>query len=251
MVTLIEGDVSFMEIHNTVEDLVFAKVNEIFDSIEKNGNPDHICTCQHCRTDTACFVLNRTKPRYIVSNRGVARTELEPIEQQQKGADIITLIYEGMKQVNHNQRPFSRHTGVAENTALSEKPVFNIPTIIGRLFNGLNFAPMADIKIELRQDGKLVEMKDHNWQNPYHLVSHIEGTYTFWPRPIPADKAGIHKIFEFAIQIEEPGFERMYHIFNIPVLSELKTANSFSMGRTFKLPDIFMFPPGGDDGFPG
>jgi competence protein ComFB len=241
-----------MELHNTVEDLVFAKVNEILDSIEKNGNPDHICTCPHCRVDTACFVLNRTKPRYIVSNRGVARTELEPIEQQQKGADIITLVYEGIKQVNHNQRPFFNHKNPSKLDAVPEKAVFNIPTIIGRLFNGLNFAPMADIKIELRQDGKLVEMKDPNWQNPYHLVSHIEGTYTFWPNSIPADKPGIHKIFEFAIQIEAPGFERVYHVFNIPVLSEVKPANAFSMGRTFKLPDIFMFPPGEeeDDAFP-
>jgi competence protein ComFB len=232
-----------MEIHNTVEDLVFTQVNEIFDSIEKNGNPDHICTCGHCRVDTACFVLNRTNPRYIVSNRGVARAELEPFEQQQKEADIITLIYEGIKQVNHNQRPFLNHTDQTENILSVEIPVFNIPTIIGRLFNGLNFEPMADIKIELYQDGKLVKMKDQNWQNPYHLVSNIEGTYTFWPAPIQADTEGSHKIFEFTIQIEAPGFEKVHHVFNIPVLSELKAVNSFSLGRTFKLPDIFMFPP--------
>ncbi|MDR2103017.1 MAG: late competence development ComFB family protein [Treponema sp.] len=236
-----------MEIHNTVEDLVFAEVDEIFNSIEKSGNPDHICTCQQCRIDTACFVLNRTKPRYIVSNRGVARTETEPFAQQQKEADIITLIYEGMRQVNHNQRPFFNHKDNAGNTAVFKKPVFNVPTIIGRLFNGLNFAPMADIIIELYREGKLVEMKDQNWQNPYHLVSNIEGTYTFWPAPIPAETAGIHKVFEFAIQIEAPGFEKVHHVFNIPVLSELKAVGSFSLGRTFKLPDLFMFPPGGED----
>ncbi|MDR2101616.1 MAG: late competence development ComFB family protein [Treponema sp.] len=232
-----------MEIHNTIENLVFNEVREIFDSIEKQGNPDNICTCPQCRVDTACFVLNRVKPRYIVSSRGVARTELGPIEQQQTEADIITLIHEGIKQVNHNQRPFVNHRDTAENPLLAENPVFNIPTIIGRLFNGLNFAPMGDINIELRQDGQLVQMKDQNWQNPYHLVFNTEGTYTFWPRPIPADKAGIHKIFEFAIHIEAPAFERVYHVFNIPVLSEVKAAGSFSMGRTLKLPDIFMFPP--------
>ncbi|MDR3166576.1 MAG: late competence development ComFB family protein [Treponema sp.] len=236
-----------MEIHNTVEDLVFAEVQEIFDSIEKQGEPDHICTCQQCRVDTACFVLNRIKPRYIVSNRGVARTELGLFEQQQTEADIITLVHEGIKQVNHNQRPFINHTDPGENPLLSEDPVFNIPTIIGRLFNGLNFAPIADIKIELHQDGKLVPMRDQNWQNPYHLVSNTEGTYTFWPRPIPADQAGIHKIFEFILQIEDPAFERVYHVFNIPVLSEIKAAGAFSMGRIVKLPDIFMFPPGGDE----
>jgi competence protein ComFB len=239
-----------MEIHNMVEDLVFAQVNEIFDSIEKSGNPNHICTCKHCRVDTACFVLNRTKPRYIVSNRGVARAELEPLLQQQQEADIITLIHDGIKQVNHNQRPFNHNKKTAK-TVDSVIPLFNIPTIIGRLFNGLNFEPMADIKIELLQNGKLADMKDSNWQNPYHLVSNIEGTYTFWPAPIRADTEGCHKIFEYAIKIEAPDFEKVYHVFNIPVLSELKTVNSFSPGRTFKLPDIFMFSPDkeGDDDF--
>ncbi|MDR3138166.1 MAG: late competence development ComFB family protein [Treponema sp.] len=235
-----------LNIHNTVEDLVFAEVEEIFNSIEESGNPDQICTCQQCRIDTACFVLNRTKPRYIISNRGVARTETQPFEQQQKEADIITLVHEGIRQVNHNQRPFFSHKDSSENAVSFEKPVFNIPTIIGRLFNGLNFAPMADITIELRHEGKLVEMKDQNWQNPYHLVSNIEGTYTFWSSPIPAEAAGIYRIFEFAIQIEAPDFERVHHVFNIPVLSELKAVGSFSLGRTFKLPDLFMFPPGGE-----
>jgi competence protein ComFB len=241
-----------MEIHNLTEDIVFSAVDTICDAIEREGNPGNICTCTQCRTDTACYVLNRSIPQYIVSNRGVARAEQETIERQQKEADAAALVYEALKRVSHNQRPFFSHDhdGGAKNGASSPNvPVFNIPTIVGRLFNGLNFAPMSGVKVELHRDGDLAPMKDNNWQNPYTLVQNIEGTFTFWPEPIPAKAPDIHKIFEYSVKIEFPGFEELNHIFRIPVISEIQTAGSFSPERTFKLPDLYMFPPGeGEDG---
>ncbi|MDR1277340.1 MAG: late competence development ComFB family protein [Treponema sp.] len=236
-----------MEIHNTTEDIVFAKVEEIFASIIKEGNPDDLCFCYQCRMDTACYVLNRTEPRYIVSNRGVARVEQENLEQQQKDVDIVSLIYEGLKRVNHNQRPNIVHKKESSASAILNMPVFNIPTIVGRLFNGVNFAPLSNVKIELHRNGDLVPMKDSNWQNPYHIVSNTEGTFTFWPSSIPAESADVHRIFEYSIKIEAPDFEPLNHFFKIPVISEIQSAASFSLGRTFKLPDLYMFPPGEDD----
>ena len=72
-----------MDVHNTSEDVVFKAIEEICDVIEK-GDPTHkICTCYQCRLDTACFVLNRIAPYYIISNRWVARVEQEAIGRQQ------------------------------------------------------------------------------------------------------------------------------------------------------------------------
>jgi competence protein ComFB len=241
-----EGD--FMDIHNTTEDIVFQKVAEIFDSIGKAGNTENFCLCNQCRMDTACYVLNRIEPCYIVSNRGVARVEKESIERQQKETDIVVLIYEGLKRISHNQRPNFNHRFVSGGGAeVSKLPVYNIPTIVGRLFNGINFAPMSDIKAELRRNGDLVAMKDNNWQNPYNLVSNTEGTFTFWPDSIQAEKADIHKIFEYSLKIEAPKFETLTHFFKIPVISEIQSASSFSMGRLFKLPDLYLFPPGDEE----
>jgi competence protein ComFB len=232
-----------MEVHNVVEDLVFAQVDEICDAIEKEPNND-ICTCRQCRMDTTCYVLNRYPPRYVASNRGVARVERESIERQQKEADIVTLIYEGLHQVSHNQRPnFNHHAKTGDHDQSVNTPVYNIPTIIGRLFNGLNFAPMADINVELRHNGNLVPMKDGNWQNPYRIVMNTEGTFTFWPDAVPAESADTHSSFEYTLLIDVPGFEPLSHHFTVPVISEYQSAHSFSMGRTFKLRDLFMFPP--------
>jgi competence protein ComFB len=235
----------FSEIHNTVEDTVFASITEICTAIENDGRGD-ICTCPQCRRDAACYVLNQTPPRYVISNRGVARVEQGSIERQQDIADITALIHEGMKRVAHNQRKTANHNARHEDEIKADTPVYNIPTIIGRLFNGINFEPMAGVNVELHMDGDLVVMKDNNWQNPYTLVANTNGTFAFWPESVEVDSKGQRKNFEYSVHIEVPGFETLNHFFKIPVISDSSPARSYSVVRTFKLPDLYMFPPGGD-----
>ena len=237
-----------MELHNTIEDIVISRVDDIFNTIEKSGNAQNLCTCAQCRMDTACYVLNRTPPYYLISNRGAVRVFKDTLEHQQRLADITTLIYEGHKRVSHNQRPCFDHDAEQEEAnAKSDMPVFNIPTITGRLFNGINFSPISDVTIELYFNGVLVSMKDPNWQNPLRLVPHTEGTYSFWPVPVLAKKVGEHSSFEYTIHVENEDYEILDHVFNIPAVSEIATSHNFSLGRTIKLPDIFLFPPGEDE----
>jgi competence protein ComFB len=226
--------------------VVFAEIDEICTAIEQEGKSD-ICTCPQCRRDAACYVLNRSAPRYIISNRGVARVEQESIERQQDIADITALVYEGLRRVAHNQRKTSDHKVKPEYEAKADAPVFNIPTIIGRLFNGINFEPMATVDVELRMNGDLVLMKDNNWQNPFMLVANTKGTFAFWPKPILVDTKGQRDSFEYSIHVEMPGLETLNHYFKIPMISDPEPVKSYSTARTFKLPDLYMFPPGGDE----
>jgi competence protein ComFB len=235
-----------MEIHNTTEDLVFSTIDAICASIEKQGNPDKLCLCDQCRTDAACFVLNRIPPHYIVSNRGAARIEQVSISRQQKEADVVSMVFEALKRVSHNQRPNSDHSNASRDES-KQGPVFNIPTIIGRAFDGADFSPLAGITVELWREGKLVKMKNRNWQNPCILVANTQGAFTFWPESISTGKVNARENFEYSVRIEAEGFETMHHFFSIPVVSEAGDAESFSMDRTFKLPDLYLFPPGGDD----
>ncbi|MDR0642121.1 MAG: late competence development ComFB family protein [Treponema sp.] len=236
-----------MEIHNTTEDLVFSTIDAICSSIEKQGNPDKLCLCDQCRIDAACFVLNRIPPHYIISNRGAARIEQVTISWQQKEADVVSMVFEALKRVSHNQRPNSDHSNAAPGDTIKQGPVFNIPTIIGRAFDGADFSPLAGITVELWREGKLVKMKNRNWQNPCILVANTQGAFTFWPESISADAANTRENFEYSVRIEANGFETMNHFFSIPVISEPGDIESFSMDRTFKLPDLYLFPPGGDE----
>jgi competence protein ComFB len=235
-----------MEIHNTTEDIVFSTIDEICASIEQQGNPDKLCLCDQCRLDAVCYALNRIPPHYILSNRGAARIEQVSISGQQKEADIVTMVFEALKRVSHNQRPTSDHRK-ASGDPLKQGPVFNIPTIIGRAFDGANFSPLAGITVELWREGELVRMKNRNWQNPCTLVANTQGAFTFWPESVSARDVNIQENFEYSVRIAAEGYETMYHFFAIPVVSEAGNAESFSMDRTFKLPDLCLFPPGGDE----
>ena len=237
-----------MELHNTVEDTVITRVNEIFEALANGENKSNYCTCNHCRMDIICYVLNRMKPHYIVSNRGASRVQTESLEKQQQLADITALIHEGFRQVNHNQRPnFSHKPGLNGTGSIKEHPIFNIPTIMGRLFNGNNFAPISDVSVELFWNGALVAMKDGNWQNPCHVVPNTEGTFSFWPVIVKASKTNETKIFEYSLRVAAPEFETLTHFFKISVTSEVHEAGSFTLARTYKLPDLYMFPPGEDE----
>jgi competence protein ComFB len=90
-------------------------------------------------------------------------------------------------------------------------------------------------------------MKDKNWQNPFALVKNLKGTFTFWPESVPVEKEDIQRIFNYSIVIEAPEMETIHHFFQIPVTSESTPARSFSMNRIFKIPDLYMFPPGGEE----
>jgi competence protein ComFB len=182
-----------------------------------------------------------------MSNRGVARIEQPPHHRQQKNADTVFLALEALKRVSHNQRPNTDHTSSGTVREAARGPAFNIPTIIGRAFNGANFSPLADVRVELRRDGKLVAMKNRNWQNPCTLVANTQGTFTFWPASIPVKQAEVREQFEYSVKIEAEGFETLSHFFKVPVISEAGDAEAFSMDRTLKLPDLYLFPPDGDE----
>jgi competence protein ComFB len=90
-------------------------------------------------------------------------------------------------------------------------------------------------------------MKNQTWQHPYRLVANPQGVFAFWPESISASEVDLNETFEFSVKIEAEGFEPVNHFFNIPITSEAGDVESFSMGRTFKLPDLYLFPPGGED----
>ena len=238
------GGTRRMEIHNVTEDIVLDAVNEIFDEIEREGKSDRPCTCFQCRLDTACYALNRSVPRYVVSSRGVARAETDSIEKQQEEADVVSLIHEGLQKIAKSKRPHFEHQNRRDSPHLAVGPVFNFPTLVGRVFNGQNFEPLVDIDVFLLSEGKLTSMLDANFQNPYRLVSNTAGTFSFWPKPVSAESVGLERKFEFTVAAAAPGLEELRHYFEVTVISEHEAASSFSMQRTFKIPDLYLFPPG-------
>jgi competence protein ComFB len=174
----------------------------------------------------------------------MTRIEEDWTEKQQTAADTATLVYKGLQLVNHNQRPTSSHTDEPMASTTVEIS-FSVPTIIGRLFDGETFAPLAGVTVELRSGGELVPMRNQNWQNPFTLLANTPGAFTFWPAPIPTDAVGIHRTIEYSLKVESTQYETITHFFKVPTVSgNPAMSTSFSMNRTFKLPDLYLFHPG-------
>jgi competence protein ComFB len=234
-----------MDIHNTSEDVVCKVVDMIFEDTEKRKNPDGFCLCDQCRVDTICFVLNRVEPHYIVSNRGSTRIDFTGVKRQQTEADIMSLALKGFKLVNHNLRPTSHHDKeVIYSTPPINSTIFDIPTITGRIFDGISFEPVVGIDVSLYCDGELVPMRNNNWQNPYTINSSTPGAYSFWPMPVITDGADIKQEFKYAIKVTSADFEVLNHFFNIESVSKYHAPHSYALNRTYKLPDLYLFPPG-------
>jgi competence protein ComFB len=236
-----------MDIHNTNEDIVVNAVENIFNEVQSSGNPDNYCMCYQCRIDTVCYTLNRIEPHYIVSNRGFTRLDPSSIKYQQLEADITSLIYKGLRLVNHNLRPTAPHDGSAAPITKVHHPLFDIPTIAGRIFNGESFEPIIGVEVALYLDGEFVQMRNNNWQNPYTMLSSTPGAYSFWPLPLTADAPDVTKEFKFSIKVSSLEYEPLSHHFNISSTSRFHSSSSYALNRTYKLPDLYIFPPGDDE----
>jgi len=230
-----------MDIHNLMEDLVKTTVHELFD-LEEKGATGSFCTCRQCRMDVACYVLNRLKPEYVVSARGVAYVEQDYTEKLQRVADVVSLVREGWARINATKRPNHAHSSDEERAVLPAGPVFNVPPIMGRIFKSTNFEPLSDIQVHIEDDAGLVRMMDANWQNPIQVVKNTAGTFIFWPYPVPSDAVGETRRFCYTIKSEIPGFEDVSHYLELDVTSEPVAMATFSMQNVHRLHDMYVFP---------
>lgn len=234
-----------MEIHNLMEDLVISTVDELFDA-QMQGATGLWCTCRQCRMDVACYVLNRLKPEYVLSGRGVAYSEQDYQEKLQRGADVVSLVKEGWARINAAPRPNHTHTGAPPvETGCEEAfqgPVFNLRPMMGRLFNGLTFEPVTSVEVSLSDEHGLVRMMDSNWLNPYPLVSNTGGTFTFWPLPVGAGAVGETRSFSFTINAAPAGFEPLAHFVEFTVQAEARPICQLSLQTVHRLPDLYVFP---------
>jgi competence protein ComFB len=230
-----------MDIHNVMEDFVVQTVHELFDAAAQ-GATKSWCTCRQCRMDVACYVLNRLKPEYVVSGRGVAYAELDYGDKLQRGADVASLVKEGWARINATPRPnHDLHVGETCQD-VPDGPVFNIRPIMGRIFNGSNFEPIKDTQVSLSDESGLVRMMDANWPNPYALVKNTTGTFTFWPYPVPASSVGERRRFSFSINAHPEGFEPLSHFVEIEAVAEEKPVCQFSLQGVQRLQDVYVFP---------
>jgi len=228
-----------MEIHNSMEEFVFETVNEVFEEKAKIGFP--LANCYQFRLDVACYVLNRIKPEYIISGRGLAHYENDYQDHLQTNADIVALVNEGLRKIDTRRRPY--YTNEPEQKKdISSGPVYNFPAMIGRILHGTTFEPLMNINVVLLQNSEPIPMIDYTWQNPYFIVESTRGHFTFLPQPEKAEKVGEEKGFSFEVRVDADGFTPLQHFFEIKVIAQNEVRHNFSAQHTYKIGELYLFP---------
>lgn len=235
-----------MHIHNTIEDVVLKYLNEILS--EKDDKK--ICKCEQCFNDMACYALNKIKPMYAVSSRGIIHIENKRREDKQDEIDVYTTLSEAIDvvsstrrhEVNSNYEVKEEKFDINPGKKLSNKYYYNFPQLVGRVFDSSNLAPIYDASLVLydKMSENQIAMFSNLWQNPVELVSQMEGTYTFWPAPIPADKPHIQKDFYMNICVTKKNYEPVIKFFFIRLVSSKELRNFIMKEHIFYIDDIFI-----------
>lgn len=223
-------------IHNVMEDLVFNEVNKFYNDLITDTPSWLVCACPQCRLDTVCYVLNRIKPYYVKSSRGLAYFfQPDSVKSEQLQADIASLVIEGARRVAANKRP---HEHEQEEI---NSPVFNFPVITGRILDGKSFSPVSNIQVSLKVANTLVEQMNVLWENPYTISEKTAGTFTFLPKYVRATQVGLNEVFPFSINVDAEGYTPLNYYFKVGVQSSDVIKTEISMKNYFKLPDLFLF----------
>lgn len=225
-----------MEIRNAMEALVQRAVADACaDRVVVNR-----CVTEQCQIDVQCYVLNRLPPRYVSSSRGVAHLMRELEHDQQLQIDVMRLVKEGIDRVSAVQRAYY---GTSEGHGYEPgMPLFNFPTVKGRILHGATFETLADAEVELFFEGERAPMFDERWQNPYRIAEATAGTFLFWPAPQPADEHGTERVFSCSVVARLEGFAPLEHGFNITLRSETAVHDAITLDNDLQLTDLYLFP---------
>ncbi len=233
-----------MYFHNTIEDIVLKYLNDVLS--EKNN----ICKCKQCFNDMACYVLNRIKPMYVVSSRGIIHTENKRREDRQDEIDVYTTISEAIEvvsgtrrhEVNSDYEVKTEKFDINPGEKLPNEYYYNFPQLVGRVFDSSNLAPIFDAEVILydKMSENRIIMYNNQWTNPVELVPQMEGTFTFWPAPVPSTKSHIQKDFYMNISVIKKGYEPIIKFFYIRLVSSKELRNFITKEHIFYIDDIFI-----------
>lgn len=211
-----------MAIRNLMEDIVSSVVYEV---LSKEKELKHM---EVFFDDIVAYVLNRIPPRYVTSERGILHDRIDFARSAQQKSDILFLVHEAIGYVN------SRRSAQVPPSKRDEfdKTKF-LPHIFGEVLEETTFNPISGVVVSLMYQGKLAEMIDPYWPNPYTTIKATRGFFHFWPRFIEGEMVGTDSI-EFMLRFSHPKLEELETRFSIKVVS------SFNLGNSHILPITLM-----------
>lgn len=228
-----------MKIHNSMEEAVTEEVNHLYNTLKSEHISWLTCDCENCRLDTICYVLNRTQPKYYVSERGMLHNALDMTDSQLK-TDITALAMDGIRLINGSHRSYHAER-ITSGDIEDGKMYYNFPLIMGAVYNGDNFEPMENVSITLKLDNEPAVMADSTWSNPAKTYKSTKGSYTFWPAAIEAKPGETTKVFKLIFEITAENFVPSTYAIELPLVPEAVKKSTLESNYSLKIKDIFLF----------
>lgn len=215
---------------NTLEEIVIKKVEQGF-----KDNPD-ICQSLQCKKDVAVLILNKIKPRYIISARGMLHQAANTAEQKRISKEIDSVLPSALKQVNEHRRPNFDHNktsgnlmdsfGKKERFTMTDGFFINFPFFLGEVRDRTTDEIISDVKVSMSANEKILDGYDGNWPNPYETSDKSGGKFAFWPKSIPTKNDPAHpENFDFKLIFESKKYKTKEISFSIELEPEKFTVN--------------------------
>ena len=145
--------------------------------------------------DVAAYVLNRTPPKYITSERGFTHEVLQATRgEESEGQRLVNVI----ELITHINRAIDvvtrrRHAGALSGAKRHSRPsasgdgaqqilyYYNMPHIFGRIVDGRDGKPVISAQATLWINDRVAPPAESGWRNPYLTNEQTSGYFSFWP----------------------------------------------------------------------
>lgn len=192
-----------IELKNIIEDIVL-------DLIDGTDEARAGLLNKNQKREIAAFVLNRTKPMYITSNKGFTNSIVTVQKDPQLAADIMMNISQAVKVVRKSYPGDKEADNLIEELD-KEKMYYIIPKVYGKILSSRNLMPVGNAVVTLNINGQPARNLFGLWKNPTEILPQDEGIFSFAPLPETAEPPYDRKVFalELAIEIDGRRFNKI------------------------------------------
>lgn len=206
--------------------------------------------------DVAAYVLNRTPPKYITSERGFTR---EVVQATGNGngegrrlvnvIELITCVNRAIDVVARRRRegaPSRAGRTIPSPAADSGEArltyFYNMPHIFGRIVDARDGKPVISAEATLWINDKMAPPAETGWRNPFFTNKQTSGYFSFWPQVETGETDSMR--IQMRIGFQHDGYEPLSYKKSLKVPGEFFVYDYIRGDKLFDVGTLTMQPAG-------
>ncbi len=178
-----------LEVKNIIEDIVMDVILNLDEVKSGDINKSQII-------EIASYVLNRTSPLYITSNRGFTSIMSRFRNDPQFLADLLLKVNEALRVVR-----LTNISSLRKEELDFDTPYYLLPKIYGKIISSRSLLPLESGQVKLLINSEEAKSLYSDWDNPLQIKPDDNGIFTFAPFPVQATAPFSTREFKFKLLI--------------------------------------------------